>query len=354
MLRHSEMSVVAAGARTSLGFGLASSAAAARAGLSNFAQHPFMIDRTGRPMVVALDAALPPELDEPQRLAHMAASVAWECLAGIQLDRFARKPPLLLLLALGEADDLGHISYAAEIEDALRETLADRVQVAGVSCVACAHVGGIVSIIEAGRAIEAGFDGLVLIVGTDTWMNPPRLEWLDATGQLHSDANLFGFVPGEAAASLLIATKVFSDGMFTQAWLASAERTTETQIDPAQPRLGGALSTAARAALDRLGEQAEPIDAVFTDLNGVPGRADEIGYTLVRMKHRLASNAEVTTPAEWFGDVGAATVPLMVALAISARRKRYSAARSVLLLVQSPGSERGAAIFRLPEEPFVS
>jgi 3-oxoacyl-[acyl-carrier-protein] synthase-1 len=147
----------------------------------------------------------------------------------------------------------------------------------------------------------------------------------------------------------LLAPRVTPSGDRTKATIEFADRAHETEpaLAPDQPRLGRALSAAARSTLREFDGVAIP--ALYADLNGIPERADEVGYSVIRIREHLADELRTVTPAEWFGDVGAATVPLMVALAAVAAAKGYAAGPTALILAQSLGTERGAMLLSLPQ-----
>lgn len=341
------ISVIGVGARTSLGGDLASSAAAARAGLANFADHPFMIDVTGRPMVVARDGGLAVELEAEERMAQLARVAAVDAFAGVPPVEGGRRIPLRLFLALPEADRVSNPWRLSRLSKAVEDALVDRAQVVAMQGVTLGHVAGIGAVHAAQRAIGEGFDGYCLILGVDSWLDPVSLEWLDETGLLHSSKRPFGFVPGEAAAGLLIGPPQTTGRMRPRAVLQGGNLSTEGNLLPEAPRLGLALTKAARNALRQFDGTGGFAEAVFADLNGLPERADEVGYTMVRVSEQLRPGGPMITPAEWFGDVGAATVPLLAALAVVAAEKGYSPERVALMLIQSLGAERGALLISL-------
>ncbi|KAI5916441.1 hypothetical protein [Thauera sp. 2A1] len=306
-----------------------------------------MIDVTGRPMVVARDGGLAVELEAEERMAQLAVVAAVDAFAGVLPAEDGRRIPLRLFLALPEADRVSSLWRSSRLSKAVEDALADRAEVVAVQCFTLGHVAGIGAVHAAQRAISEGFVGCCLILGVDSWLDPVSLEWLDEKGLLHSSARLFGFVPGEAAAGLLIGSPQMVGRTMPSAVLQGGNLSAEENLLPETPRLGLALTKVARNALRSLDDGDGFAEAVFTDLNGLPERADEVGYTMVRVNERLRSGGRMITPAEWFGDVGAATVPLMAALAVAAAEKGYSPERITLLLIQSLGAERGALLISL-------
>src|SRR4051794_25285570 len=75
--------IVGFGGRTAVGAWALSSTAAVRAGISTFAQHPFMISKDGMPMTVARDRLLPPEALGIDRFVGLAVPAASEALREI-------------------------------------------------------------------------------------------------------------------------------------------------------------------------------------------------------------------------------------------------------------------------------
>src|SRR4030042_1140342 len=72
--------IVGVGASTAIGMDSPSTCAAVRAGIAGFADHPFMIDRNGEPMVVAMAPCLSEELGLTERCVELAKAAAAEAI----------------------------------------------------------------------------------------------------------------------------------------------------------------------------------------------------------------------------------------------------------------------------------
>ena len=79
-------------------------------------------------------------------------------------------------------------------------------------------------------------------------------------------------------------------------------------------------------------------------LRGEPYRADEYGFAVTRTREHFVSPADFTAPADCWGDVGAASVPLSLGLALAAFAKGYSRGDTGLVWASSDTGERGAAL----------
>src|SRR5262245_38870859 len=91
--------IAAVGARTPIGLTAATSAAAARAGISRVGTHPFMVDANGDPLKCAFDTVLDPALVASQRIAKLAQSALDQILKQLEGGQPLRDPlPVLLAL----------------------------------------------------------------------------------------------------------------------------------------------------------------------------------------------------------------------------------------------------------------
>ena len=111
------MYVIGLGASTPVGRNAWSSAAAVRAGVSGFAQHPYMIDSAGEPMVVALAPWIDKAVTGVQRLLALLHPAIDQVL---ELKR-KRMPGLRTALALGLAEPRPGLpaNYSAELMETL-------------------------------------------------------------------------------------------------------------------------------------------------------------------------------------------------------------------------------------------
>jgi 3-oxoacyl-[acyl-carrier-protein] synthase-1 len=107
--------------------------------------------------------------------------------------------------------------------------------------------------------------------------------------------------------------------------------------------LGEGLSSAFKGALAAL-HASTFVDDMICDLNGETYRADEFAFTLVRTAQCFRRPGVFLAPADCWGDVGAASGPLFLALAVAGGLRGYSKGPYTLLWTSSEGGERGAAL----------
>jgi 3-oxoacyl-[acyl-carrier-protein] synthase I len=114
--------------------------------------------------------------------------------------------------------------------------------------------------------------------------------------------------------------------------------------------LGLGLTEAVRQALAALPKGVK-VDRMICDQNGEAYRADEFGFTLVRLSEQVSDGSNFLAPADCWGDVGAASGPLFVALAAAAAERGYARGPHYLVWASSEGGERGAALVQLDVKP---
>jgi 3-oxoacyl-[acyl-carrier-protein] synthase-1 len=168
---------------------------------------------------------------------------------------------------------------------------------------------------------------------------------------LKSSANRNGFPPGEAAGFCLLTTATTASGMGLRP-LAQIESVAVAR-EPNAIRtpticVGRGLSDAIQAATASLRLPEERVDDSICDLNGEPYRSEEFALTVLRTQLAFVDATRFTTPADCWGDIGAASAPLFANLAVAAGLRGYAKGPRVLLWASSVGGERGAALVRLP------
>lgn len=332
------------GASTSVGRGAWTSAAAVRAGITGFVEHAFMVDDVGRPMHVAACPWLAAEPEPVARMIHCVESAIEEAAGNDEGGLPARTR---LIVALPAARPGLDDALAKRVEAALASTFAS--PVVDPRTVRMGHAGGLLAFEAALAVLTADPRACVIVAGTDSWLDPDALEWLESTGQLHGAGernNAWGLVPGEGAGAVLLARRAEAE---MRGWPALAEvgavgsATERHLIRTGEVCVGAGLSEAFRGALRGLPQQLR-ISDVYCDMNGEPYRADEYGFTVTRTRERFEAASEFVAPADCWGDVGAASGPLLAVLAVVAHAKQYARGGASLLWASSDSGERAAAL----------
>lgn len=338
--------IVGLGACTPLGRHAWSSAAAVRAGIAGFTQHPYMIDTAGEPMHAAIVPWLDIELQGKDRLAALLLPAIDEALAPLQ-GRPMDPGRCALALALpsprpGLADDTApHLLHQVHAQAPGR--------FGAVASFAAGHAAGLLAIGAALPRLRQGTLDACLVAGVDSWIEPETLEWLEAHDQLHGAGplnNAWGFIPGEAAGALLLVRDGLARAL--QLPVLATVLAVGTAHEPKRIKtetvcIGEGLTEAFRGALAALPAGAQVTD-IHCDMNGEPYRADEFGFTALRTKEHFVSASDFVAPADCWGDVGAAGALLHAVLACAAASKGYARGPVAMIWGSGEMGERAAAL----------
>lgn len=336
--------VVGVGARTPLGFSATSSTAAVRAGISAIQDHPYMIDRFGERMRVTRDPSIDIEIRGPTRLVEIALPAALDALAPVRAA--IERASISLVLATGEARPGQGEGFDREVYRQLRERLSAQVDIASGSGVyAGGHAGGLVGLMRAAGILRDGSATFCLVGGVDSYLEPETLEWLDENEQLHSEGNIYGFCPGEAAGFCLLTTIATArqyglKPLVQMVNVAAAQE--KNRIKTPTICLGEGLAAAFRDTFAN--GRFSPVDRIICDMNGERYRGNEYGLAVLRNPGRFRDAADFETPADCWGDLGAASAPLHVSLVTEAHGRGYAKGPLSFIWASSENGTRAAAL----------
>ena len=354
--RGREVCLLGVGAFTPVGPTAPTSAAAARAAIAGFAAHPTAKDQAGEPVVVARFPEID-DLESSQRFLNSATIAAGEALAPfLKLERELRGP---LYLGIGLPE--GRPGRPAALDETVADTVAALVRESAprhaVKTFAAGHAAGLVALKEAAEAIRSGKAELALVGGVDSYQEAETLAWLESNEQVNGSGgdgnrNPWGFVPGEAAAFLLLGSSETAESLGLPVYgevLAVGSSVEPHKIKTDDVCIGEGLTKAMREALapfrDRLDRPR--VSAIYCDMNGEPYRGMEYAYAITRHSKFFVDPSQFRAPADCWGDVGAASGPLGCVLAWAAGVRGYAEGPYSLIWASSEGGRRAAALLRM-------
>lgn len=342
--------IVALGASTPVGRDAWSSAAAVRAGISGFGQHPYMIDTAGEPMRVARADWLDIDLSGTDRFEALLMPAIDQAL--VPLESTAVQPvKTALALALPSARPGLPDKMQSDIGARLAARYGARFGAQAVF--ASGHAAGLLALDAAHRKMSQGGLDACVVAGVDSYLDPETLEWLEDCDQLHGAGplnNAWGFIPGEAAGALLLMRSGLATRLRLTALAAVLGVGTSVEAKRIKTEtvcIGEGLTAAFRSALAALPGGSKVSD-IYCDMNGEPYRADEFGFTALRTKEYFESASDFRAPADCWGDVCAAGAPLHLTLACAAGAKGYANGTLAFAWASSEGGERAAGLVATP------
>lgn len=338
--------IVSLGARTPVGLRALPAAAAVRAGVSRIREHPFMVDKAGDPLRLALDWTLDVH-DRNERLFVLSSHALDEALARIAA---CRQPELPVYVSLPE--------YGPYFSEAEAQALCMRLSrhVARHVATRCMPVpkGNAAFFVALEQALTNIADGAApccVVGGVDSFLDAGLLAALDEGGRIMSASNRWGFPPGEGAAMLAVSSAAFAQrhGLQPLAWIASLATSVEdNHMHTKTVCTGEVLAQVLGQAAQRGGA---PITKQYCDINGERYREHEFSYAILRVPAQTFVNAvDYIAPADCWGNTGAGTGALLALLPIVSHLRGFSPGARPMVWAGSENGQRGAMVLSFREE----
>lgn len=337
------LSVISSGMVTAVGLTAKATSAAVRAAINRTVDTRFK-DRGGEWI---LGASVP--LDAPwcglKKLEVLATTAIRECLSNAQGGMPQRIP---LLLCVAEADRAGRIDGI--------ESLLDRVQgrlgfplAPGSTILPQGRVGGVAALQLARTMIHEQGIGYCLVAGVDSYLVGRTLASYEARRRLLTSMNSNGFIPGEAAAAVLVGAPevTASADVLCTGFGFGRERAT---VESEEPLRSDGLVVALRELERDGGVSLEDAEYRYTDCSGEQYWFKQDRLAVMRTRRQLRPRFDHLHPADCIGEVGAAVVPCVLGLALAAVQKRYASGHIALAHFSNDGEERAAMLLRLARE----
>jgi 3-oxoacyl-[acyl-carrier-protein] synthase-1 len=345
----SAIHIVGVGARTPVGKKAAPTAAAVRAGIVGLGDHPFMVDSVGDLMPGALDAEIDPRIMGPRRfllLAESALREACEPLHGVR----TLPPDAPLYLGLPEVRPGFTAQDAAQISSGMSQLEGLPVKLTKVTVFTEGNAAGLSALAKAMEHMNQGGVDMCLVGGVESYFHPDTMEWLDENRQLANSVSRSGFIPGEGAGFCLLATEPARGrmGLKSLARLRAVAVGKESKlIKTAEMCFGEGLTATVREAVSGLRLPNERINDIICDMNSERYRAEEWGFVCLRISQFFDDPTAYQSPAECWGDMGAASGPLFVMLACKVAERGQGKGSRTLLWASSELGWRGAAVLEM-------
>jgi 3-oxoacyl-[acyl-carrier-protein] synthase-1 len=314
------------------------------------AEHPFMVDKAGEPMVVCADSFLSPDVSGVDRLLQLALPALKEALDPL-IER-QRRARVSVFIGLPESRPGRPRDLEATFIEGIRSALAGLADLREIECHSLGNAAGLLCLESAREALMDGSSGFCLVGGVESYLEPETLEWLDANDHLHSESTIWGFCPGEGSGFALLTSAGSGDALHLPVMaevIAVGSASEPNRINTETVCIGDGLSTAFRKTLSSLPPTSR-VNHTICDMNGEPYRGDEYGFAMLRSNRWFDDMAGFSTPADCWGDMGAASGPLFVLLAAAAYQKDYSLGSHTFLWASSDGGLRACALMRTAQE----
>jgi 3-oxoacyl-[acyl-carrier-protein] synthase-1 len=331
--------VVSTGMVTAVGLDAPSSCAAMRARLDGFQETRFLgIDSN---WLVGAPVPLPRNWIGQKRMVRLAAGAVMDALAAAP----GAEADLALILCLAEDTRPGRPVTDPEI------FLRDLAAIVGLPArtrtqlIAYGRPSGFAALERANKLLADGAAGHVLILGVDSYLTVASVIHYLAARRLLGPDNANGFIPGEAAAAVLVgstgALRLAGLGLAREpAFIYNGRGEDGTHL----PLRGDGMTTAYKAALDAANVDLAHIEYRIGDLVGEQYFFKQSTLASLRLERGRTAFQDFWSPGENLGNVGAAVVPVMIGMALAAAVKGYAPGSPVLIEASGDDGACGAAV----------
>jgi 3-oxoacyl-[acyl-carrier-protein] synthase-1 len=330
------VAILGCGMMTGVGLTAEASCAAIRCAIDNFQETRFIA--RGGEWIIGSEVPL----DEPWRgipkLARLLAGPLRECLDVIP-DVPPESIPVLLCVAEedrpGRLEGLGNPLFFESCE-LLGVRFHDKSRV-----IAQGRVGGAVGLHHASRMIHEGGFRHVIVAGVDSYLVAATLRAYDERARLLTPENSNGFIPGESGGALLIGPPDARSAMVCRGFGFAIEKAT---IESEEPLRADGMAAALQQALTAAGLTMAQIGYRMADISGEQYAFKEADLAVSRILRDRHEFQDLWHPADCIGETGAAAVPGMLAIALTAARKGYAAGDPVLAHAGNDDGRRAAVV----------
>ncbi|MFD1343711.1 beta-ketoacyl synthase N-terminal-like domain-containing protein [Litorisediminicola beolgyonensis] len=339
------VSILSAGMVTAVGLDRLSSCAALRAKIDGFHETRFV--GAGGAWQVGAPVPLPRNWIGEKRLAHLAAGAVVDALKGLK----GGPGRLAVVLCLAERDRPGRPvrdpdGFAAQVL-----TYAGLAASTRRFVIEFGRPSGFVALDRAQQIMREGQADHVVILGVDSYLTTVSVAHYIAAQRLLSADNPNGFLPGEAAAAIVVAPGELRH--FALAGLGIAREASyiyngldEDGLD--LPLRADGMTEAYRVALDGAGVSLAQVEYRIADLTGETYFFKQSALAQQRLIRQRKEFQDLWSPAESLGNCGAAVTPLMIGWALTAYERGYAPGHPVLVEASGDDGACGAAVFEVP------
>jgi 3-oxoacyl-[acyl-carrier-protein] synthase-1 len=321
-----------------------------RAEATALSETPFRLP-SGERATMASMRTLPPRAVGAERLLLIAKQALAPVL--VALAGAPQGARLALVLGLSERFGAGAEAVFSRQRRELEKALGDELQARGLKAIVHVeprgHASWAFGVGQAGTALGAGQVDLAIVGGVDSYYDPDVVDLWVERRRLFDGENLDSFIPGEGGAFVLLAPRDVTRQLRWSALgrIESVAMCLEVSHSLTNvPSLSLGLTRALEPVRERLLGEGRTVDWWLSDATSENDRVLELQMALPRFSAGVTGpNTLIDIMPPLLGDLGAASMPTGVAVALEGCWRGDPAARTCLVTGSSAGPERGAVLF---------
>lgn len=333
------LAITGVGMVTGVGLNAPASCAAIRCAVDNFQETRFMDN--GGEWISGCEVRLEQPWRGKTKLIKMAAAAINECLRNNN-EIVPKTTPLLLCLS--EHERKGRVidddnQFFLDLQNELGFVFHEKSRVFSKG-----HVAISVALKHAQQLIHESNVKQIMIVATDSLLVGPTLTHYEDNERLLTSQNSNGFIPGEAAAALVVEPVIpKQEGQLICQGLGFGVE--KAHVGSEEPLRADGLTAAIKESLSDAGCGESILDFKITDISGEQYYFKESSLAFSRVDRTKREEFDIWHPADCIGEVGAVIGVVIIAIIKSACEKGYSRGNNILAHLGNDDGERSSMIF---------
>ncbi len=316
-------------------------------GFSQFGLDEDYLDQNWESIRLAKSRYLSPYLSNLEQFLALAEPALEEALTPL-----SKMPdlPSDIPLIVGLPED--RPGLAPNLESSLSEILKSvsekYVHSVATSYIKEGHTSGLLALEQAREILQD--KEFCIIGGVDSYDEESTIKWLELDKKrLFSSYNSDGFIPGQAAGFCLLANETALKRYQLPSHaelLAVASAEEPRDYDSMKNSSCEGLAQTVEKVLKQAPEERQ-IEQIYNSMNGENYHSREFAYLVLKNGNRFAAPAKYFAPYDCWGDLGAAIVPVLMAMASESATMEDMEGHLCLIHASSLGNSRASALLEL-------
>lgn len=347
------LAVTAVNCITPVGHNAVMTAAAVRAGVTRFKIDEDYNDQNGNAVTVSKINGVRDGIKNVMERIRDIAKICLTDMLNAYSENIKQRPPHVHLLLGVASEERPGPDYGKENILVLKPVVTKRFGDHASEMITHGNASFHYAVEQAAKIIEEQADLVCIVGGVDCLLHESVLDGFESEGRLKSSGygRNHGLIPSEAV-SFLIVEDLERARQASRPILAKIS-TLGLSREPAPRSSGvsgicGGLSEACHKALEPLREQR--IETIFSDLNGEEARAREWSVTRIRCFSGEREQPSLLCPAEYYGDIGAASGTVMACIAAQGFERNWLS-KPVMMICSDDHGSCGAVILEKENLP---
>ena len=333
------LAITGVGMVTGVGLNAPASCSAIRCAIDNFQETRFMDN--GGEWIMGCEVPLEQPWRGKTKLLKMAAAAINECLTNNKQIVPKATP---LLLCLSELERKGRVidndnQFLLDLQDEVGVEFHEKSRV-----LAKGHVAVAVAFKNARQLFHELNVKQVMIAATDSLLVAATLSHYEEDERLLTSQNSNGFIPGEAAAALVVEpVHAKQENQLICHGLGFGVE--KAHLGTEEPLKADGLTAAIKDSLTDASCEMGDLDFRITDISGEQFYFKEASLVLLRLLRKRKEDFDIWHPSDCMGEIGAVIGLVMIAVLKAACEKNYSKGSHILAHLGNDDGKRASMIF---------